>query len=135
MKSSTIGFAEGFLGVNAQVARSQGAAIKAFDWDQAAMKIKEAYAQHPDLVAEAGLEGDWAYTGGVIFESGLATNGHYTYLASNWAAPTLILSWDGVEKESIECSCPESDRFNSETKWDTESLTILGLPLNVTDEI
>lgn len=103
--------------------------IKAFDWDKAANFIKQYLVEHPDLTAEAGLENDWAYTGGVIFENGKPTNENYTYLSSTWAIPTLILSWDGDEQISLDCYGPESERFNSDTKWDDLSLSILGIQI------
>ena len=129
MKESNLSFADGFLGMQVDVARARGAKHKAFDWDKAAQIIKERFAQHPDLSAEAGLQGDWNYTGGVIFENGKPTKENYTYLSSNWAAPTLILSWDGDEQEEIECSVESNDRFDSDTKWDETSLAILGINL------
>jgi hypothetical protein len=124
MKQSNYSFAEGFYATPAG-----GATIKAFDWDKAAQLIKEKLKDHPDLFAEAGLQGDWAYTGGVIFENGKPTKEHYTYLSSNWAVPTLILSWDGDEQEELECSTEKNERFDSDTKWDTQSLEILGIEL------
>lgn len=117
------------FGIQADLARSRGAKLKAFDWDKAAQLIKEKLKEHPDLSAEAGLQGDWGYTGGVIFENGKPTNDNYTYLSSNWAAPTLILSWDGEEQEEVECSIERNERFDSYTKWDKDSLAILGIEL------
>jgi hypothetical protein len=129
MKQSTLSFAEGFLGKNAKIATKKGNIQKAFNWDKAAEIIKENLKQHPNLIAEAGLQGDWEYTGGVIFENGKPTNENYTYLSSNWATPTLILEWDEEEQEEIECFVEENDRFNSKTKWDETSLSILGISL------
>lgn len=101
---------------------------KAFDWDKAAEIIKDRLKTHPDLIAEAGLRGDWKYTGGEIFRDGKPTNEDYTYLSSNWAIPTLILSWDGYEQEEIDCSIIDS-RFGSGSKWDNKSLKILGISI------
>jgi len=129
MKQSNYTFAEGFYGTPAIAAKARGAKMKAFDWDKAAQIIKERFAQHPDLSAEAGLQGDWNYTGGVIFENGKPTKENYTYLSSNWAAPTLILSWDGNEQEELECSTEANERFDSDSKWDETSLGILGITL------
>lgn len=126
MKQSNLSFAEGFLAENANQAKAQGKKIMAFDWDKAAEIIKNTFIQHPDLVAEAGLQGDWAYTGGCIFAEGEAIISEYTYLSSNWAKPTLILSWAGCEQQEIECSCEKSERFHSSSKWDDISLKILG---------
>lgn len=128
MKKSELTFAQGFEGKEAETARKQGKPFRAFDWCKAAEIIKERFEQHPDLVAEAGLQGDWDYTGGIIFEGGKPTNEHYTYLASNWAAPTLILSWDGEEQEEIECSEIEG-KYNDGSKWDAQSIAILGIEL------
>jgi hypothetical protein len=129
MKTSNLTFAQGFEGKESAAAKAKGAKHKAFDWDQAATIIKEHLKDHSDLTAEAGLEGDWDFTGGEIFEDGKPTNGNYTYLASNWATPTLILSWDGTEQKEIECFTETSERFNSDTKWDEESLKILSISL------
>ena len=124
MKQSNLSFAEGFLGVQAQAAKDKP--MMAFDWDKAAEKIKELLPKYPNLVAEAGLQGDWAHTGGVIFENGVPTNEDYTYLGSNWATPTLIITCDDFEKE-IDCFIEDSGRFGSSSKWDRQSLSILGL--------
>ena len=129
MKKSNLTFADGFLGLEAQMAKAKGNTQKAFDWDKAAEIIKEKLKVHPDLKAEAGLQGDWDYTGGTIFKNGKPTNDSYTYLCSNWAIPTLILSWDGKEQEEIECLTDANERFDSDTKWDEKSLAILGINL------
>lgn len=127
MKKSELSFADGFLGVEANKAAKQGKPHMAFDWSKAAQIIKDAFSKHPDLTAEAGLQGDWDYTGGIIFEDGKPTNEHYTYLKSNWATPTLLLSWDGEEQEEIECFSTE--KYTADSKWDIESLSILGIQL------
>ncbi len=109
------------------VPTSEKKKFKAFDWCKAAEIIKNHLAEHPDLVAEAGLQGDWNYTGGVIFEEGKPTNEHYTYLSSNWATPTIILEWD--DEEQLEVDCWIEDKYSSDSKWDDESLTILGIQM------
>lgn len=77
----------------------------------------------------AGLNGDWNYTAGIIFTDGKPTNNDYTYLSSNWATPMLALSYNGLEEE-IECwSKEEETRFNSDSKWDENSLKVLGIDL------
>lgn len=128
MKRSELSFADGF-NPNGQgvINIGLGKPQMAFDWDKAANIIKEKLIEHPDLKAEAGLQGDWDYTGGVIFENGKPSNQEYTFLSSNWATPTLILEWDGEEQEEIECSILANERFNSGTKWDEISLNILGI--------
>src|SRR5688572_8158710 len=119
MKKSNYSFAEGFFATPAIEAKARGAMMMVFDWDKCAQIIKQRFAEHPDLTAEAGLQGDWNYTGGDIFSDGQARKDSYTYLASNWATPTLILSWDREEQEEIECFCDkQGTRFNSESKWD-----------------
>lgn len=122
MKKSELSFTDGFISDRAKNNNPQ----KAFDWDKAAAIIKDKFVSHPDLVAEAGLQGDWKYTGGTIFEDGKPVSDSYTYLCSNWAMPTLILSWDGEEQEEINCFSLESEsRFTTDSKWDEQSLKIL----------
>ena len=127
LKQSKLSFAEGFLGIQAKAASKKGNKMQAFDWDKAAQIIKEKLILHPDLVAEAGLQDDWEYTGGIIFENGKPVKDDYTYLASNWATPTLILSWDKEEQEEILCFTEQNDRFKADSKWDANSLNILGI--------
>lgn len=136
MKKSELTFSEGFTTSKPDIARAQGNKHLAFDWDKAAAIIKEHFEKHPDLHAEAGLQGDWSYTGGTIFKKGFPINSSYTYLASNWAKPTLILSWDGDEQLEVECSIvEEGSRFSSDSKWDEKSMEILGINMTlVTDE-
>lgn len=98
--------------------------FKYFDWNKAAEIIKERLKTSPNLVAEAGLQGDWNYTGGVIFEDGKPTNDSYTYLCSNWAIPTLE-----IDGEDMDCYTTEDDKYDSDSKWDDESLAILGISL------
>ena len=136
MKKSNYTFAEGFTSTPARAAAKAGVKHLAFDWDKAAGIIKEHLEKHPDLHAEAGLQGDWSYTGGTIFRKGFPINSSYTYLASNWAKPTLILSWDGREQLEVECSIVEEEsRFSSDSKWDDKAMQILGINLTlITDE-
>ncbi|HEY5587570.1 MAG TPA: hypothetical protein VIK86_01290 [Candidatus Paceibacterota bacterium] len=130
MKKSNLSFADGFNpNGQGQINLKLGKPNMAFDWDKAAEIIKENFKLHKDLVAEAGLQGDWAYTGGIIFEDGKPTNDSYTYLSSNWAIPTLILSFDDEEQEEINCSVIKNERFDNDIKWDNISLSILGIQL------
>lgn len=131
MKKSELSFLDGFNpNGQGQINRKLGKCQMAFDWDKAAEIIKEKLKEHPDLIAEAGLQGDWNYTGGKIFLDGKPTINSYTYLSSNWATPTLILHWDGREQEEIKCFIAgEENRFNSDSKWDEKSLEILGIEL------
>ena len=129
MKKSELTFLGGFMSDRAQKAEQEGRGVKSFDWDSAACLIKDRFQQHGDLKAEAGLQGDWDYTGGVIFEQGNPVSDDYTYLSSNWAKPTLILSWDGVEQEEVPCFTDECERFAAKSKWDETSIAILGTNL------
>jgi len=125
MKRSELTFAEGFLSTRS---RNSNPHMR-FDWDKAASIIKE-HLDKPNLIGEAGLNGDWDYTGGIIFEDGKPTNEEYTYLQSNWATPTLMLSWDGSIDVEFDCyTTDDKTRFDSDSKWDEQSLNILGLPL------
>lgn len=88
--------------------------LMVFDWIKAAKLIKE----HQPQVAEAGLDGDWDYTGGVIY-NGKPVTDSYTYLASTWCKPYLVM--DGEEYE-----CWEFDsKWSDSTKWPQEALDIL----------
>lgn len=127
MREQKYGFMDGELMQKAE--QSRGNVSRAFDWDKAAEIIKDYHTRHGDLICEAGLKGDWAYTGGVIFENGLPTNDSYTYLSSTWATPCLVLCYNGKWQEEIECYCVSNDRFNESTKWDDTSLAILGISL------
>ena len=84
MKRSDFTFLDGFSGIQAKIARENGDPQMKFDWDKAAEIIKERFSNHPDLIAEAGLQRDWNYTGGAIFKDGKPTNDEYTYLSSNF---------------------------------------------------
>ena len=94
---------------------------KIFDWDKAAAIIKAKLKEDPNIVAEAGLEGDWSYTGGCIFSEGKPVNDSYTYLYSRWAIPTLVIN----DSESFECYTDDNSRFDEKSKWDEVSLAIL----------
>ena len=124
MKKSNLSYAEGFLGIQARAAKDKP--LMVFDWDKAAEIIKSNLEKYPNLRAEAGLQGDWEYTGGIIYENKLSVTSDYTYLASNWAIPTLLL-FNG-EDEVLEVGCyalKDESRFTSESKWDEKSLKIL----------
>lgn len=132
MKQSELSFIDGFLlgPINVEIAKAKGSVHKTFDWDKAAQIIKDKFQEHSDLVAEAGLQRDWDYTGGVIFADGKPTVESYTYLSSNWAIPSLILSWEDKEQEETECYiAQEGSRFDCKSKWDETSLKILGIDL------
>lgn len=125
MKKTELTFLEGFDRTRFNEAQKQGKVQMAFDWDKAAEIIKERLKTNPCLVAEAGLQLDWDHTGGVIFIDGKPTNDSYTFLSSNWAIPTLI-----IDNEEFECFVEENERLHSSTKWDKESLDILGIKIH-----
>jgi hypothetical protein len=120
LKRSELAFVEGFTTTRAM----NNNPTKALDWDKASEIIKKTYKKHPDLIVEAGLQGDWAYTGGVIFRNGNPVVDEYTFLASKWAIPCLIFIYDGEEQEAIDCF-EEEERFNSDSKWPESALQIL----------
>jgi hypothetical protein len=97
---------------------SRGEPLKVFDWDKAARLIKE---RQPE-VAGAGLQSDWEWTGGIIYNAGEINTEDYTYLASTWATPELSL--DG---EIVPCWKTQSDTPNwgSSTKWPPSAVEIL----------
>lgn len=115
---------DGFTAIPSQIANAQGKEQMTFDWDKAAKIINKALKTDPNLTAEAGLEGDWAYTGGTIYENNKPVKYSYTFLSSNWATPTLIISSNGVDT-SYECYTTKKSRFGSGSKWDKKSLAIL----------
>ena len=77
-----------------------------FDWDKAARIMREQNAKN----AVAGLSGDLGATAGTILENGKPKLNEYTYLASTWATPVLILD---DRDEEIDCYIMEE-----KTKWD-----------------
>lgn len=88
-----------------------------FDWDKAAQLIRE----HKATDAAAGLRGDWGYTGGTILRDGQPAK-DYTYLASTWAVPELL-----IDGEYIPCYKMESETpgWDESTKWPCSALAIL----------
>lgn len=90
-----------------------------FDWDKAARLIKERNARS----ASAGLRNDWEWTGGTIFVDGKPDKESYTYLASTWATPELL-----IDGETIDCwrYANETPDWNHETKWPESALALLG---------
>ena len=128
MKKTELTFMEGFTSTRGVDAAKKGEVQKVFNWDKAANIIKIKYKKYSKLFAEAGLQRDWEHTAGIIFNNGKPTNKNYTYLSSNWAITTLILSYNNKEKE-IECWLEEDrdNRFHRDSKWDKISLDILGI--------
>ena len=99
---------------------NRGNELMVFDWEKAAMLIKERNATE----ASAGLSGDWEYTGGRILTNGkpVKKEDTYCYLASTWATPEIKI--DGI---IIDCYKMESETpgWDSDTFWPKEALNIL----------
>lgn len=80
---------------------SRGNSSKVFDWNKAATIIKK---EQP-ISASAGLDMDWEWTGGEIWNGKIVPEREtYTYLASTWATPKL--EYDGIV---IDCYIMEED--------------------------
>jgi hypothetical protein len=96
---------------------NRGNEMKVFDWNKAARLIKEQKVNY----ASAGLSGDWEYTSGNILENGEPNFDDYTYLASTWATPEIV-----IDGEFIDCYVMESQtEWDSGTKWPQSALDIL----------
>lgn len=91
---------------------------KVFDWEKAAKIIKE---KNPETVI-AGLQGDLEYTSGIIWEDGKPVTDSYTYLASTWATPIIIL--DGQEIDCFKMK-HEVPKWDANTKWPKSALDII----------
>ena len=92
--------------------------LMVFDWDKAAHILAE---RNPDE-ALAGLQDDYEYTAGVIWRKGMPARDEYTYLASTWAHPMLIIG-----DEEIECWRYKSDvpEWSAKTKWPKSAIEIV----------
>ena len=106
------------LSAFAMGAANRGKELMVFDWDKAARIIKE---RSPEYV-EAGLCGDWEWTGGCIYEDGHPVTTYSTYLASTWAVPEL-----DIDGEVISCYRMQSEvpGWGAKTKWPESALAIL----------
>lgn len=104
-------------------AKAAGATHRVFDWDKAAQLIRERGAKE----AVAGLSSDLEWTAGPILDNGKPVTDSYTYLASNWATPVLIID-DG---EEVDCwrHIGDSPGWDSGTKWPESALAILAAPV------
>jgi len=93
--------------------------LMVFDWDKAASILAD---RNPDE-AFAGLESDFEYTAGYIWRGGKPVKDDYTYLASTWAKPMLI-----IDDEEIECwrYKDEVPDWGSDTKWPQSALRTIG---------
>ncbi len=103
----------------AQPAHASNSKIKVFDWNKAAFLIKV----QKTKIASAGLEDDWEWTGGIIFDGRpLLAGESYTFLASNHATPQIVI--DDVE---YDCWCYQSEHpeWHSGTRWPQSALDIL----------
>jgi len=99
---------------------NRGNPIMTFDWVKAATLIREEGAK----TAIAGLQGDMEYTAGTIFADGKPVYDSYTYLASNWATPVLILDDEVDTGVEIPCFVINSE-YDADTKWPPEALKVL----------
>ena len=91
-----------------------------FDWEKAARLIK----LNCPMVASAGLNSDWEWTGGEIYRDGkpVPKEETYMYLASTWATPELDLDGEIIDCYKMENETPGWD---SHTYWPPEALRIL----------
>ena len=83
-----------------------------FDWDKARAIITE----RQPYEAIAGLSGDMEWTAGPIWQDGapVPRENTYTYLASTWATPVIV-----VDGEEIDCWRMELDTpgWGAHTYW------------------
>ena len=90
-----------------------------FDWDKAVSIIQERGLKN----CGAGLESDFEYTAGSILVDGVPVTEDYTYLASNWTTPQLIIysnKDDGYfdYEETVDCWVWENaTSYNESTKF------------------
>ena len=96
----------------------RGKKKKVFDWDRAARLIKFCHIKE----AWAGLEEDWAWTGGQILEDEVPIKGHYTFLSSTWATPVLVDERDNIYR----CWCWEDEcDWTCDTQWPESAIRIM----------
>lgn len=115
------GFSEGMDIGFAKRAEPGAKRTMVFDWDRAAALISGAKPRE----AEAGLEGDWDYTGGAIYRNGapVAKDETYTYLASFWAHPQIEI--DGIRQDCWRYA-DDGCGWNADTYWPASALEALG---------
>lgn len=99
----------------------KGRELMVFDWEKAARLINE---RKPRIV-EAGLSGDWEWTGGVIYKDGKPVFDDYTFLASTWAVPEICFDEDVAEVFPCYRMKHETPGWDSDTKWPYSSISIL----------
>ena len=97
---------------------NRGKELMVFDWNKAAEIIRE---RKPERAC-AGLQSDWEWTGGTIYENGKIVTDDYTFLSSTWAVPELE-----VDGEIIACykMKHEVPGWDSDTKWPKSARAIL----------
>ena len=90
--------------------------LRVFDWDKAARILRERNA----TFADAGLEGDWEYTGGAIPKNGdpVPAEETYTYLASTWATPILDIDGEEIACWRYDYETPGYDPASGHGEWD-----------------
>lgn len=89
---------------------NRGNPMKVFDWYKAAAIIKTFKVKN----AWAGLGEDWTFTGGQIYKDGKPYHDDYTYLASTWATPVIVIDTEDI----FECWCWEYEcEWDAHTKW------------------
>ncbi len=97
-----------------------------FDWDKAVKLILENDWKN----CGAGLSSDFEWTAGHILVDGKPYNNDYTYLASTWATPQLIVYGDKDDgvfeyEDVIDCYIMKSEtEYDHDTKF-PEHLTKL----------
>jgi len=92
--------------------------LMVFDWDKAAQLIKAGGFKN----ADAGLHSDWDWTGGNIFSDGKPNHNDYTFLASTWATPEIMIDGDTQDCYKMQSETPG---WKSDTKWPQSALDIL----------
>lgn len=106
MSKGYIGFAEGIL--YGEYIGNSPSTMKYMDWNKAEQICKD----HPNSVIYAGLQEDWGYTSGKIFDCGTFYNGGDLFDQSKWATPIL-----DVDGEEIECWTKEPHYETGIPKW------------------
>ena len=99
--------------------KSRGNKSRVFDWNKAARTIVENNWRN----VGAGLQGDWEWIGGTIFEDGKIVTDDYTYLSSTWAIPEICNYDTG---EYFDCFLYEDEtEWDGGTKWPQSAVDIL----------
>ena len=117
MSKGYMGFAEGIL--YGEFLGNSPSTMKYMDWNKAEQICKD----HPNSVIYAGLQEDWGYTSGKIFDHGKFYDGGILYDQSKWATPILDVDGEEIEcwtKEPHDKTCiPENWGRGTEVKHDT----------------